>query len=57
MSKNEKQEKPKRRYRALVDLYPPERMIRAGEIVDDLPRSSVPWLLADGLIEEVDDGV
>jgi hypothetical protein len=57
MSKTEKQEQPKRRYKALVDLYTPEREIKAGEVVTDLPRSSVSWLLADGLIEEVDDGV
>ena len=31
------------------------RQVVAGEIVDDVPVMSVPWLLAQGVIEEVQD--
>jgi hypothetical protein len=31
------------------------RQVEAGEIVDDVPAVSVPWLLAQGVIEEVTD--
>lgn len=52
----------KARYKVLRELaYPPERRVAPGEIVDDIPEISVPWLLRDGLIEpvaeEVTDGV
>lgn len=33
--------------------YPPERRAEAGEIAEGLPAESIPWLLADGLLEEV----
>lgn len=33
--------------------YPPERRAEAGEIAEGLPAESVPWLIADGLLEEV----
>lgn len=43
------------KYRVLVGLdYPPNKRAEAGDEVDDLPTSSVKWLLADGLIEAVD---
>lgn len=31
--------------------WAPERMAMQGEIVDDLPQVSIPWLLAEGAIE------
>ncbi len=30
--------------------------VPAGTVVDDVPANSVPWLLAQALIEEVTDG-
>jgi len=61
-----------KQYRALVGLsYPATakdvklrlqgkqcawKDVEPGEIVDDIPAMSVDWLLADGRIEEVDDG-
>lgn len=42
-------------YRALTGLnYPPDKRVEAGDIVSDLPEKSVPWLLKDGFIEDVD---
>lgn len=52
----------RKRYRALVGLnYPqngkgPERRAEPGDIIDDLPAKSVPWLLEDGSIAEVEEG-
>lgn len=52
--------KPEKRYRALAGLnFPPgNTRLEPGEIaprpgVPPIPRESVPWLLADGLIEPV----
>lgn len=40
------------KYRALVGLdYPPGRRAEPGDVVEDLPRESIGWLLRDGLIE------
>lgn len=33
----------------------PERRAEPGDVVTDLPMSSLLWLLADGIIEEVTD--
>ena len=55
-----------KRYRALVGLTYPEnprltrrnwvmKRVEAGEIVDDIPTKSVPWLLDGGRIEVVTD--
>lgn len=41
------------KYRALVDLYYLDRHAKAGDIVSDLPTSSVKWLREDGAIEPV----
>lgn len=42
-------------HRVLVGLnYPPDKRAEPGDIVNDLPASSVKWLLAGGFIEEVD---
>lgn len=53
-----------KQYRVLVGLdYPrggrgPDRRAEPGDVVDDLPKTSVPWLLEQGAIEEVSgDGV
>jgi len=32
------------------------KRVEAGEVAEGLPAESVPWLLADGAIEEVSDG-
>ncbi len=51
----------KRRYRVLVGLsYPTGREAGPGDVVDDLPARSVPWLLEQGMIEAIggdEDGV
>lgn len=42
-------------YRAVVGIdYPPNKRAEAGDIVSDLPQSSVAWLLQSGLIETLD---
>ncbi|MFZ5852305.1 MAG: hypothetical protein ACOYY2_13055 [Actinomycetota bacterium] len=42
----------KARYRVLVGLdYPPNRRAEAGDVVDDLPGSSIRWLVEQALIE------
>ena len=52
------QTKPARLFRALVDLYTPDGVVKAGELTNKLPKQSVNWLLSDGLIqEEVSSGV
>ncbi len=61
-----------KRYRALVGLsYPASkkdlalclegkdyerREVKEGEVADDIPSESIPWLLTDGSIEEVTGG-
>lgn len=44
-----------RSYRVLTGLnYPPDNQrAEPGDVVDNLPASSVPWLLATGAIEAV----
>jgi len=43
------------KYRVLVGLdYPPNKRAEAGDEVEDLPSSSIKWLLADGLVEEIE---
>lgn len=34
--------------------YPPNRIVLAGEIVDDIPSRSVKWLREQGIIEAYD---
>lgn len=34
--------------------YPPNRIVLAGEIVDDIPQRSVKWLREQGIIEAYD---
>lgn len=42
------------KYRALVGLdYPPGKRAEPGDVVSDLPESSVKWLRKQGLIEPV----
>lgn len=44
------------RYRVLVGLnYPPDRRAEAGDLVEDIPGSSIPGLLESGYIERADD--
>lgn len=41
------------RYRVLTGIdYPPNKRAEAGDLVDDLPPTSVKWLLEVGAIEE-----
>lgn len=43
------------KYRVLIGIdYPPNRRAEVGEIVEDLPAKSIPWLLKDGHIEAAD---
>ena len=42
-------------YRAVVGIdYPPNKRAEAGDIVSDLPTTSIAWLLSSGLIESLD---
>lgn len=42
-------------YKVLIGLdYPPDRRAEPGDVVDDLPTSSVKWLLDSGAIEKAD---
>lgn len=41
----------KQQYEVLVGLdYPPDKRAEAGDLVDDLPKASVTWLLEQGFI-------
>ena len=40
-------------YRALVDLHYDGKSVAAGDIVNDIPKSSIGWLLASNSIEKV----
>lgn len=42
----------KKLYRVLIGLTYGRREVPAGEIVDDVPKRSVPWLLEMGAIAE-----
>lgn len=42
-------------YKALTGLSYGNRVVEAGEIVDDIPVKSLGWLLEGGHIEKVDD--
>jgi hypothetical protein len=45
------------KYRALVGMdYPPDKRAEAGDIVTDLPKPSVKWLLDGGFIEIAEGG-
>jgi hypothetical protein len=45
------------KYRVLVGLdYPPDKRAEAGDVVTDLPKPSLKWLLDQGLIEPVTEG-
>lgn len=42
------------KYEVIVGLnYPPDQRAEPGEIRDDIPKESVPWLLSGGLIRKV----
>lgn len=41
-------------YEVLAGIdYPPNKRAEVGEIVSDLPKDSIPWLLSSGIIKEV----
>jgi len=43
------------RYRVLQGIdYPPNKRAEAGKVVDDLPATSVKWLLESGIIEDAE---
>lgn len=42
-------------YRALVGLNYQDKRVEPGDVVDDIPRSAVSWLKAQGKIELVSD--
>ena len=43
-------------YRVLRGIdYPPSKRAEPGDVVSDLPERSVKWLLAAGVVEEVDE--
>ena len=44
------QTSPSPRWRVLVGLSYAGRDVAAGEIVDDIPEESLPWLIEQGLI-------
>lgn len=42
-------------YKVLVGIdYPPNKRAEAGDVVSDIPSSSVKWLLDSGIIEAVE---
>ncbi len=43
------------RYRVLQGIdYPPNKRAEVGKVVEDLPATSVKWLLESGIIEDAD---
>lgn len=39
-------------YKVLQGIdYPPNKRAEAGQVVSDLPKDSIPWLLESGVIE------
>jgi hypothetical protein len=39
-------------YKVLQGIdYPPNKRAEAGQVVSDLPKDSIPWLLESGIIE------
>ena len=46
----------KNEYKVLQGIsYPPNKRAEIGTIVSDLPKESLAWLLASGIIQEVSD--
>lgn len=45
------------KYRVLMGInYPPNKRAEPGEIVSDLPITSIPWLIDNKVIELVQEG-
>ena len=43
------------RYRVLSGIdYPPNKRAEIGEVVADIPATSIPWLVESGIIEDAD---
>jgi hypothetical protein len=43
------------RYRVLQGIdYPPNKRAEVGELVTDIPATSIPWLVECGIIEDAD---
>jgi hypothetical protein len=47
--------KKKKAYRVLVGLSWDDERAEPGEVRDDIPAKSIPWLLEQGCVEEVSD--
>ena len=42
-------------YKVLQGIdYPPNKRAEAGQVVSDLPKDSIPWLLESGIIERTE---
>lgn len=42
-------------HKVLIGIdYPPNRRAEIGDVVDDIPATSVAWLIAQGAIEETE---
>ncbi len=45
------------RYKVLVGIdYPPGKRAEAGDVVDDIPATSLRWLVEGGIVEAVGAG-
>lgn len=41
-------------HKVLIGIdYPPDRRAEPGDVVDDIPAASVSWLIAQGVIEDL----
>jgi hypothetical protein len=47
------------KYRVLVGInYPPgDKRAEPGDVVDDIPPSSIGWLVRDGIVKPVGDSI
>lgn len=53
MTEEEKPKPKPLRYKLLTDLHYDGKKVKAGVIVDDLPKGSVRWLLLRGHVRKV----
>ena len=54
-NKTKKSEPELVEYRALVDISYPGKKVLAGDVANDIPESSIGWLLEGNYIERVDN--
>jgi len=44
----------KTEYRVLTGIdYPPNKRAEIGDVVSDLPKDSIPWLIEGGIVERI----